>query len=78
MAARGYPLVGDPLYTKKRRLTLIEDPVLRGRIEALGRQALHASSLAFRHPTMGKTVEFTAPLPADIEKILEVLRDKRV
>jgi hypothetical protein len=27
---------------------------------------------------MGKIVEFTAPLPADIENILEVLRDKRV
>ena len=78
MASINHPLVGDPLYTKKRRLAQIEDPVLRGHIEALGRQALHASSLAFRHPTMGKTVEFTAPLPADIEKILEVLRDKRV
>jgi 23S rRNA pseudouridine1911/1915/1917 synthase len=78
MASINHPLVGDPLYTKKRRLSLIEDPVLRGRIEALGRQALHASSLAFRHPTIGKIVEFTAPLPADIEKILEVLRDTRV
>jgi 23S rRNA pseudouridine1911/1915/1917 synthase len=78
MASINHPLVGDPLYTKKRRLAQIEDPVLRGRIEALGRQALHASSLAFRHPTIGKIVEFTAPLPADIEKILEVLRDTRV
>jgi 23S rRNA pseudouridine1911/1915/1917 synthase len=78
MASINHPLVGDPLYTKKRRLAQIEDPVLRGRIEALGRQALHASSIAFRHPTTGKIVEFTAPLPADIEKILEVLRDKRV
>jgi 23S rRNA pseudouridine1911/1915/1917 synthase len=78
MASINHPLVGDPLYTKKRRLAQIEDPVLRGCIEALGRQALHASSLAFRHPSMGKIVEFTAPLPADIENILEVLRDKRV
>jgi 23S rRNA pseudouridine1911/1915/1917 synthase len=77
MAARGYPLVGDPLYTKKKRLAQIEDPVLKGRIEALGRQALHASSLAFRHPSTGGIVEFTAPLAADIEKILEVLRGKR-
>ncbi len=78
MASRGYPLVGDPLYTKKRRLAQIEDPVLKGRIEALGRQALHASSLAFFHPATGKTVEFTAPLAADIEEILEVLRGTRV
>jgi 23S rRNA pseudouridine1911/1915/1917 synthase len=78
MASLGHPLVGDPLYTKKRRLAQIEDPMLRGGIEALGRQALHASSIAFRHPTTGKMVEFTAPLPADIENILEVLRGKRV
>jgi 23S rRNA pseudouridine1911/1915/1917 synthase len=78
MASLGYPLVGDPLYTKKKRLAQIEDPMLRGRIEALGRQALHASSLAFRHPFTGKIVEFTAPLAADIENILEVLRDTRV
>jgi len=78
MASVGHPLVGDPLYTKKKRIALIEDPALKGRIAALGRQALHASSLAFRHPTTGKTVEFTAPLAADIENILEVLRGKRV
>jgi 23S rRNA pseudouridine1911/1915/1917 synthase len=78
MASLGHPLVGDPLYTKKRRLALIEDPVLRERIEELGRQALHASFIAFRHPTTEKLVEFTAPLPEDIEKILEVLRGKRV
>jgi len=78
MASRGHPLVGDPLYTKKRRFTQIEDPVLRGRIEALGRQALHASRIAFRHPATGKTVEFTAPLPADMEAVLEVLRGTKV
>ncbi|OGP85937.1 MAG: hypothetical protein A2Z08_00585 [Deltaproteobacteria bacterium RBG_16_54_11] len=78
MASINHPLVGDPLYTKKRRLARIEDSYLKERIEALGRQALHASRIAFRHPTTGKTVEFTAPLPADIENILEVLRGTRV
>jgi 23S rRNA pseudouridine1911/1915/1917 synthase len=77
MASINHPLVGDPLYTKKRRLTQIEDSVLREEIEALGRQALHASRIAFRHPITGKTVEFTAPLPADMEAVLEVLRDTR-
>jgi len=78
MASINHPLVGDPLYTKKRRLIQIEDPVLREKIEALGRQALHASRIAFRHPTTGKTVEFTAPLPADMEAVLEVLRGTKV
>ncbi|OGP55615.1 MAG: hypothetical protein A2Y65_00415 [Deltaproteobacteria bacterium RBG_13_52_11] len=78
MSSINHPLVGDPLYTKTRRLTQIADPFLRERINALGRQALHASLIAFRHPATGKTVEFAAPLPADIENILEVLRGKRV
>lgn len=77
MSSINHPLVGDPLYAKKKRLAQIEDPFLRARIEALGRQALHASLIAFRHPATGKTVEFTAPLPADIENILEALRGKR-
>jgi 23S rRNA pseudouridine1911/1915/1917 synthase len=78
MASLGHPLLGDPLYTKKKRLALIEDPVLRRGIEALGRQALHASSITFRHPSTGRIMEFTAPLAADIENVLEVLRGKRV
>jgi 23S rRNA pseudouridine1911/1915/1917 synthase len=78
MSAIGHPLVGDPLYTKKRWLDRIEDFYLKERIKALGRQALHASFLAFRHPATGERMEFTAPMPDDMEKILEVLRGKRV
>jgi 23S rRNA pseudouridine1911/1915/1917 synthase len=75
MSAIGHPLVGDPLYAKNRRLAQIEEP-LRERIKALGRQALHASFIAFRHPVTGKVMEFTSPLAADMEEILEVLRGK--
>jgi 23S rRNA pseudouridine1911/1915/1917 synthase len=78
MSAIGHPLVGDPLYTKKRWPDRIEDLSLRERIKALGRQALHAALLAFRHPSTGERMEFTAPMPDDMEQILEVLRGKRV
>lgn len=77
MSSIGHPLVGDPLYTKKRWLDQVEDLNLRERIKALGRQALHASRLAFRHPATGERLEFIAPMPDDIEQILEVLRGKR-
>jgi 23S rRNA pseudouridine1911/1915/1917 synthase len=77
MSAIGHPLLGDPLYTKKRWLDRIEDLNLRERIKTLGRQALHASLLAFRHPATGERMEFIAPMPDDMEKILEVLRGKR-
>jgi 23S rRNA pseudouridine1911/1915/1917 synthase len=31
-----------------------------------GRQALHAASLAFRHPVSGEFLHFESPLPADL------------
>ena len=78
MSAIGHPLVGDPLYTKKRWLDRIEDLSLQERIKSLGRQALHASLLVFRHPATGERMEFTAPMSDDMEQILEVLRGKRI
>jgi 23S rRNA pseudouridine1911/1915/1917 synthase len=78
MSSIGHPLVGDPLYTKKRWLDQIENLYLKERIKALGRQALHASHIAFRHPATGEPMEFTAPMPADMEEILEALRGKGI
>ena len=34
------------------------------------RQALHAKTLGFIHPTTGKQVDFTSPLPDDMEQLL--------
>ena len=44
----------------------------------LDRQALHALSLGFFHPMEGKRREFTAPLPDDMEALLEALREHRI
>jgi 23S rRNA pseudouridine1911/1915/1917 synthase len=76
LSAVGHPLVGDPVYAKARRLAQIADPAQRQRIKALGRQALHAYRISFRHPVTGKAVEFTAPVAGDMEALLEVLRGK--
>ena len=43
----------------------------------LGRHALHASELCFRHPTTGDEVTFAAPRPEDMERVLEWLRRER-
>ena len=43
----------------------------------LDRQALHARRLKLQHPTSGEPLEFTAPLPGDIEAVLQVLREFR-
>ncbi len=38
------------------------------------RQALHAKSLAFDHPTSGKRMEFTSEIPDDIMQVIEKWR----
>ena len=43
----------------------------------LSRQALHARRIKLAHPATGDPIEFTAPLPADIEAVLNELRTSR-
>src|SRR6201996_6280012 len=42
--------------------------------EIMPRQALHAQSLGFLHPTLKKRLYFEAPLPADFEAVLDKWR----
>jgi 23S rRNA pseudouridine1911/1915/1917 synthase len=53
----GHPLPGDFLYNPH--------------YEKIGRQALHSHKLAFIHPITGEPLEFTSPLPADMQQCLE-------
>lgn len=39
--------------------------------ETCPRQALHARTLGFKHPRTGKEMDFSCPLPDDMEKLLE-------
>ena len=43
--------------------------------KTLPRQALHARTLGFEHPTTGKTMFFEAPIPKDIEQCVERWRN---
>lgn len=52
----GYPLIGDYLYNPD--------------MEYISRQALHSYRLRFLHPITGTMLEFTAPLPEDMQNIL--------
>ncbi|MFM1798001.1 MAG: hypothetical protein RLZZ117_279 [Cyanobacteriota bacterium] len=61
-----HPIVGDPLYSRARRLPI-----------DLPGQALHAAALGLNHPISGERLLFEAPLPETMERLLAVLR-KRV
>ena len=58
----GYPVVGDPKYSPRKTPFSIQG------------QALHSLTLSFRHPRTGERMEFEAPLPEDMHKIVTRLR----
>jgi len=75
LADAGFPLLGDAVYGGRRKeARLDEDDPVRRAAEAIGRQALHAWRLAFDHPRTRKRVRFEAPIPADLEAGLRILR----
>ncbi len=41
----------------------------------LNRQALHAHRLSFEHPHTGKTMTFEAALPADMQRVIDILSE---
>ena len=66
MQSLGHPLVGDPVYGKKRSI----DPLLG----PFPRQALHAERLEFQHPASDETVAWQAPAPPDMGALLAALK----
>lgn len=69
LAEAGAPLLGDAVYGKPPK-----DRRVRAIGERLGRQALHARVLGFRHPTTGETMRFESPWPDDFRAAVEALR----
>jgi len=73
LASVELPIVGDPLYRGRGgRLACLPEGA-----PELGRHALHSSELCFAHPTTGEEVSARAPLPLDMERALEWLREER-
>lgn len=71
LAARGHPLVGDPVYLRRMPPAAKAMPMpLRSHLLDFPRQALHAASLAFRHPRTGAALRFEASLPDDLACLL--------
>lgn len=71
----GHPLLGDATYgsgfaASARKLS----PSAQSALERLGRQALHATLLAFEHPRTGKALRFESSLPPDLAALRDALR----
>ncbi len=78
MSYNGHPLFNDERYggdqiikgtTFTKYKQFVENCFL-----VLPRQALHARSLAFTHPTSGKRLTFESPMPNDMQAVIEKWR----
>jgi len=63
----GHPLAGDYLYNPEWKAMESESVEHSAPIS---RQALHSHRLSFRHPITGEAMEFTAPMPEDMCRLL--------
>jgi len=75
MAHIGHPLVGDPVYGRRRprqaagnRLSQQEQDIT-ALLHGFPRQALHAASLGFLHPQTGQRLSFRVAPPEDVQRL---------
>ena len=74
MAHAGHGLVGDQTYGGKRRLAAkVVGAAAAEAVNGFPRQALHAATLGFVHPVTGEELQFEAPLPEDMQHLIDLL-----
>ena len=73
-----HPVFGDPTYNGRHIVWGSGGPKQKAEVEHLlamiHRQALHAKTIGFVHPSTRVSMFFDSPLPADMTACLEVLR----
>jgi 23S rRNA pseudouridine1911/1915/1917 synthase len=73
LSAIGHPIAGDPTYGGVHRRVAND---VRA-VQRLERPFLHAARIAFTHPSDGRRMEFTSPLPEDLQSVLDDIRDRQ-
>lgn len=70
----GHPLFNDARYGGDKILRGIRsasyNKFIEHCLEICPRQALHARTLGFRHPATGEEMDFSAPIPADMDELI--------
>ncbi|MFM8892326.1 MAG: pseudouridine synthase, partial [Planctomycetia bacterium] len=78
LAAIGCPVLCDGLYSGRTRIERdffgVPPAGVVGDGALIERQSLHAAELVVDHPATGGRVGFSAPLPADMQRVLDLLR----
>ena len=73
MHFKGNSILGDKSYGKSRKKFKKIDTNIEKSINNFERQALHAKSLAFIHPTTKKEIYFEAKRPKDFDTLIKNL-----
>lgn len=74
MAHVGHSLIGDQTYGGRRRVPAkAVGEYAAALANAFPRQALHAATLGFEHPVAGEWLQFSSPLPPDIQDLVAAL-----
>jgi 23S rRNA pseudouridine1911/1915/1917 synthase len=73
LSAIGHPVVGDATYGGVHRR--VADDVRA--VQQLERPFLHAARIVFTHPVEGRRMEFASPLPADLQSVIDAIRERQ-
>ncbi len=76
MSSLGCNLIGDQLYVKsKKTLAKGIDQDIKKYVNDFPRQALHATTLGFKHPRSNEFVSFSSEFPDDFKQLLGCLKN---
>ena len=74
----GHPLFGDERYggmeIRRGQRSATYKAFIQNCFKLCNRQALHAKTLGFVHPTTGKQMDFTSQLPNDMAQLIDKWR----
>ncbi|WP_353570007.1 23S rRNA pseudouridine(1911/1915/1917) synthase RluD [Candidatus Albibeggiatoa sp. nov. BB20] len=68
-----YSIVGDPVYGKRVILPKQSGEEFVQILKDFKRQALHAATLGLQHPTKQEWMQWSVPIPADMQQLLDML-----
>ncbi len=74
MSYIGHPVVGDKVYGYKMSWWKKHCPTATGMLPDIKRQILHSEHLGFTHPDSKEYCEFKAPVPQDINNVINGLK----
>ena len=74
MNFKGNPILGDKSYGKSKKKFKKIDSQVEEQINNFNRQALHAKSLGFAHPSTKKDIFFEAKRPKDFDILIKNLK----